>query len=135
MKIGYFSYDSDLRYQDEIHGSLLSQANRIVDLIYTKYLRANIECQGITRVETYSFPKKAIREAIFNALAHKYYGTLIPIQIRVYDDRICIANDCIFPRDWTIADLLGSHRSRLYNPLIANTFFPCRFYRGMGKRY
>lgn len=40
----------------------------------------------------------------------------------VYADRIYIANDCIFPEDWTINDLMGKHRSRPYNPLIANTF-------------
>ncbi len=133
VKIGYFSSDSDLRYQDEIHGSLLSQATQVVDLIYTKYLKADIGYQGVTRVETYPFPRKAIREAIFNALAHKYYGTLIPIQIRVYDNKILIANDCIFPSDWTIADLLGSHRSRPYNPLIANTFFRAGFIEAWGR--
>lgn len=35
-------------------------------------------------VETYHFPKEAIREAVFNAIAHKFYGALIPIQISVY---------------------------------------------------
>lgn len=33
IKIGYFGEGSDLRYQDEIHGSLLMQADRVVDLI------------------------------------------------------------------------------------------------------
>ena len=79
VKIGYFETDSELRYQDEIHGSLISQADRVVDLIFTKYLKAEISYQGVTRVETYPFPKEAIREAVFNAIAHKFYGTLIPI--------------------------------------------------------
>lgn len=122
IKIGYFESDSELRYQDEIHGSLISQADKVVDLIFTKYLKADISYQGVTRVETYPFPKEAIREAVFNAIAHKFYGALIPIQISVYVDRIYIANDCIFPEDWTINDLMGKHRSRPYNPLIANTF-------------
>ena len=127
VKIGYFETDSELRYQDEIHGSLISQADRVVDLIFTKYLKAEISYQGVTRVETYPFPKEAIREAVFNAIAHKFYGTLIPIQIRVYADKIMIANDCVFPDDWTVDDLMGSHRSRPYNPLIANTFFRAGF--------
>ena len=33
-----------------------------------------------------------------------------------YADKIYIANDCIFPEDWTIDDLMGKHRSRPYNP-------------------
>ena len=39
-------------------------------LIFTKYLKADISYQGVTRVETYPFPKDAIREAVFNAIAH-----------------------------------------------------------------
>lgn len=133
VKIGYFETDSELRYQDEIHGSLISQADRVVDLIFTKYLKAEISYQGVTRVETYPFPKEAIREAVFNAIAHKFYGTLIPIQIRVYADKIMIANDCVFPDDWTVDDLMGSHRSRPYNPLIANTFFRAGFIEAWGR--
>lgn len=133
VKIGYFESDSELRYQDEIHGSLISQADRVVDLIFTKYLKANISYHGVTRVETYPFPKEAIREAVFNAIAHKFYGALIPIQISVYADKIYIANDCIFPEDWTLADLMGKHRSRPYNPLIANTFFRAGFIEAWGR--
>lgn len=133
VKIGYFETDSELRYQDEIHGSLISQADKVVDLIFTKYLKAEISYRGVTRVETYPFPKEAIREAVFNAIAHKFYGALIPIQIRVYEDKIMIANDCIFPDDWTVEDLMGDHRSRPYNPLIANTFFRAGFIEAWGR--
>ena len=133
VKIGYFESDAELRYQDEIHGSLIAQADRVVDLIFTKYLKADITYRGVTRIETYPFPKKAIREAVFNAIVHKYYGTLVPIQISVYKDKIYIANDCVFPEDWTIDDLLGKHRSRPYNPLIANTFFRAGFIEAWGR--
>ena len=112
---------------------MISQADKVVDLIFTKYLKANISYQGVTRVETYPFPKDAIREAVFNAIAHKFYGALIPIQISVYADKIYIANDCIFPEDWTIDDLMGKHRSRPYNPLIANTFFRAGFIESWGR--
>ena len=40
IKIGYFMTDADLRYQDEIHGSLFVQADKILDLIFTKYQKA-----------------------------------------------------------------------------------------------
>jgi ATP-dependent DNA helicase RecG len=68
IKIGYFETDADLKYQDEIHGSLLSQAVRVVDLIFTKYLKAAITYEGVTRVETYPFPKEAIREAVYKEI-------------------------------------------------------------------
>ena len=51
----------------------------------------------------------------------------------MYADRIYIANDCIFPEDWTINDLMGKHRSRPYNPLIANTFFRAGFIEAWGR--
>ena len=42
IKIGYFG-DSDLRYQDEVHGPLILQADKVVELIYTKYMKALID--------------------------------------------------------------------------------------------
>ena len=59
----------------------------------------------------------------------------VPVQgiTIVYADRIYIANDCIFPEDWTINDLMGKHRSRPYNPLIANTFFRAGFIEAWGR--
>ena len=116
-----------------MHGSLLSQADRVVDLIYTKYLKGIISYQNITGVETYPYPKEAIREAVLNAISHKNYATLVPIQIRVYDNQIMVANDCVFPGDWTVDDLLGAHKSRPYNPLIANTFFRAGFIEAWGR--
>jgi ATP-dependent DNA helicase RecG len=133
IKIGYFESDSDLRYQDEIKGSLISQADNVVDLLFTKYLKADISYEGVTRVETYPYPKEALREAIYNAIVHKNYATLIPIQISVYADKIYIGNDCVFPEDWTVDDLLGKHRSRPYNPLIANTFFRAGYIESWGR--
>jgi len=38
IKIGKFGEGADLQYQDEMHGSLFLQADRVVDLIYLKYL-------------------------------------------------------------------------------------------------
>ncbi len=133
IKIGYFETDADLRYQDEVHGSLISQADKVVDLIFTKYLKADISYEGVTRVETYPYPKEAIREAVYNAIVHKFYGTLIPIQISVYNNKLYIGNDCVFPEDWTVEDLVGKHRSRAYNPLIANTFFRAGFIEAWGR--
>lgn len=133
IKIGYFESDSDLRYQDEVKGSLISQADKVVDLLFTKYQKADISYENVTRVETYPYPKEALREAIYNAIVHKNYATLIPIQVSVYSDKIYIGNDCVFPEDWTIDNLLGKHRSRPYNPLVANTFFRAGYIESWGR--
>lgn len=59
IKIGYFgSSDSELIYQDEIHGSLIKQIDSAVELLYTKYLKALIDYAGIQRTETYMLPKR-----------------------------------------------------------------------------
>ena len=58
---------------------------------------------------------------------------MVPIQIRVYADRLIIANDCIFPEDWTVEDLLKQHKSRPYNPLIANAFYRAGFIESWGR--
>lgn len=69
VKIGKFE-GSELLYQDEVHGSLLIMADRVIDLIYLKYLKAAISYYKETRVETYPFARDAVREAVFNALIH-----------------------------------------------------------------
>ena len=133
VKIGYFKNDAEILYQDEVHGSLLEQADKVVDLIYTKYLKGIISYENITRVENFAYPKEGVREAILNAIAHKDYSKFTPIQIRVYDDKLMIANDCIFPNDWTLEDLMKPHKSRPLNPLIANAFFRAGFIESWGR--
>jgi ATP-dependent DNA helicase RecG len=123
IKIGYFENEAHLIFQDEIHGNLFEQVEKTIDLLFTKYIKAFISYEGIHRVETYEYPKEAIREALLNAVAHKDYSGLTPIQIRVYKDRIMIWNEGHLPEDWTVSNLLKSHPSRPYNPDIANAFF------------
>ncbi len=110
-------------YQDEVHGNLFQQADKTLDLLLTKYMRANISYEGITRVEKYPFPKNALREALLNAIVHKDYSSGVPIQISVYEDKIIFWNDGHLPENWTVKQLLEKHPSKPYNPLIANVFF------------
>ena len=123
IKVGYFKSNTDIAYMDEIHGSLISQAEKVIDLLFTKYLTAHITYEGVTRIETYPFPKAAIREAVYNAIVHKNYATQIPIQISVYSDKLYISNDCLLPAGWTVDTLMSKHRSKPFNPNIANGFF------------
>lgn len=81
IKIGFFVTDDDLRYQDEVHGSLFEQVEKTLELLHTKYLKAYISYQGLQRRETFLFPDAALREALLNAVVHKDYSSGIPIQI------------------------------------------------------
>lgn len=133
IKIGYFGEGSDLRYQDEIHGSLFIQADRVIELIYLKYMKAIISYDNVTRIETYPLPKAAVREAVYNAIIHSNYAALVPIQIRIHEDAVYISNDCVFPVGWTIETLMERHRSQPYNPNIANGFFRAGYVETWGR--
>lgn len=133
IKIGYFGEGSDLRYQDEIHGSLFIQADRVIELIYLKYMKAIISYDNVTRIETYPLPKAAVREAVYNAIIHCNYAALVPIQIRIHEDAVYISNDCVFPVGWTVETLMERHRSQPYNPNIANGFFRAGYVETWGR--
>ena len=133
VKIAYFKDSNNIEYQDEIHGSILTQPNQVVDLLFTKYLKGMISYKGINRIETFPYPNEAIRELVVNAIAHRDYSTLTPIQIRVYKNRLVIANDCVFPEDWTVKDLLKEHKSRPYNPNIASVFYRAGLIESWGR--
>ena len=50
-KIGFFENDADLRYQDEIHGSILKQIDKIIEVLHLKFVKAKISYEGIQRIE------------------------------------------------------------------------------------
>lgn len=133
IKIGFFQNEADLMYQDEAHFNLFEQIEKTMDLLFTKYIKALISYEGISRVETYEYPKEAIREALLNAVAHKDYSGGAPIQIKFYKDRIMIWNDGQLPDNWTISNLLKKHSSKPYNPDIANTLFRIGYIESWGR--
>lgn len=90
IKIGMFGEGSDLLYQDEIRGSLFIQADRVIELIYLKYLKAAISYSKEIRIETYPFPRDGIREAVYNAIMHCNRAAHIPVQIRIEEDAMSV---------------------------------------------
>jgi len=133
IKIGYFENDAELLYQDEIHGSILEQVDKALDVIYLKYMRAKIRYEGAQRIERYFVPEAALREALLNAICHKQYQSGIPIQISVYEDRLYVANIGSLPEDWTLENLMQKHASKPYNPNIAHVFYLAGFIESWGR--
>ena len=123
VKIGYFVDNAEIRYQDEITGALVGMADKVVETIFTKYFIGLIRYEGLQRIDDYPMPRTALREAVMNALVHRDYSTGSPIQIRVYDDHVTIANDCRLPEGTTLSGLMSAHKSLSINPLIANAIF------------
>lgn len=133
IKIGKFGDGSDLQYQDTVEGSLFNIADKVIDLIYTKYLKAKITYEHDVRVETYPFPREGVREAIYNALGHNNYAASVPIQIRIEDDAMYISNNCILPKNWTVDTLMKPHKSEPFNPSIAHVFYRAGYIEAWGR--
>ncbi len=133
VKLGYFRSDSDLEYHDEISGDLFTQVDRTMETLLRKYLRADIRYEGVQRIETYPVPEPALREAVINAIAHKDYGSGIPIQISVYANKLMVWNPGQLPPDWTLRDFTSKHASVPHNPDIANAFFRAALLESWGR--
>lgn len=113
----------DIIYDDTVHGPLISQIDETIDLIYTKYLKALISYDGLQRIETFMWPREAFREVLLNATNHKRYERGIPIQIKVYEDKISIWNDGLWPDELDVAKVYERHPSLPYNPKLANVSY------------
>ena len=137
IKIGFFGdSDSDLQYQDEIHGALIEQIDRAIDLVYTKYMKARITYDGIQRKEIFMFPRDAFREILLNAVVHKDYASCNPIQISVYEDQIYIWNDGEMPANLrTTESLFAKHSSKPFNPKLAHVFFTSGMIEAWGRGF
>lgn len=116
--------DADIIYKDDIHGPLITQADRAMDVLYTKYFKALISYDKLQRMETYMLPGEIIRELLLNPVNHKQYEKGTPIQISVYEDHIKIFNVGKWPESIPIgASLYQQHESVPYNPKIADVFY------------
>jgi ATP-dependent DNA helicase RecG len=133
IKIGFFESDDALKFQDEVKGNLLEQAEKALDLLKTKYSQAIISYHNGSREETLNFPEEAIREALYNAIVHKDYSSGIPIQISVYPHKMIFWNEGQLPENWTVEKLTQKHPSKPHNPDIANTFFRAGYIESWGR--
>lgn len=135
IKIAYFENEADILYQDEVHGPLLLQVEKSIELIYSKYMKALISYDDIYRKETFFFPRAAFRELLLNAVIHKDYLSTTPIQIRVYKDKIRLWNDGALPKEVPLENLFKEHISKPCNPNLANIFFKCGMIESWGRGF
>lgn len=95
-----------------------------------RFLRDHLPVSGrvlpglIERVDDPLYPPVALREALANALCHRDYAVSGgAISVGIYDDRLEISSTGLLPFGITPAQLLQPHRSRPWNPLIAEIFY------------
>ena len=135
FKIGRFRKDeADLITQDVIEGNIIQMTDRVVEILKTKYFTTPIHYEGMQRIETLEVPEKALREILYNAIAHKdYMGA--PIQMRIWDDYCEVWNEGGLPAGLTPETLLSRHSSHPRNKNIAYTFFKAGFIESWGRGY
>lgn len=87
-------------------------------------IRGEITEYALERKEILEYPRKALREAIVNAIAHRDYADYRGcIQISIFDNRVEIWNPGSLPPGWTVDNLKKPHSSKPQNPIIANVLF------------
>ena len=135
FKIGRFGRDeADLMFQDVIEGNIIQMGDRVMDILQAKYLVSPVRFEGMQRYEKLEIPKEAMREILYNAIAHKDY-TGPDIQMHVYDDHLEIWNEGELPMGYSQETLYGNHSSKPRNLNIANTFFKAGFIDTWGRGY
>lgn len=132
LKIAFFApagaygmnEDADIIYQDDVHGPLITQADKAIDILYTKYFKALISYDKLQRTETYILPMGIIRELLLNPINHKQYEKGVPVQISVFEDHIELFNVGTWPESIPLDDTLYQrHESIPYNPKVADVFY------------
>ena len=135
FKIGRFGRnEANLITQDIIEGNVIQMADRVIEVLKSKYLTMPISYEGMNRIERLEIPEDALREILYNAIAHKDY-TGAPIQMRVWDDHVDIWNEGELPAGLTPDKLLEQHSSRPRNKNVANAFFKAGFIEAWGRGY
>ena len=132
-KIGKFANNADLLFNDEIHGSLLVQAEKLVELLYLKYLIAPISYRDQTRIESYPYSKDAVRELVRNALMHQDFVNCQPVQLSVHPDCLYLGNAGGLPKGWKVGSLFKKHTSEARNELIAGALYRGGFVETWGR--
>ncbi|HLX92457.1 MAG TPA: ATP-binding protein [Puia sp.] len=132
FKIGRFgSSDADLKFQDVVKGNIFEMADKVLEILRSKYLTSPIRYEGLLRKDELEYPETALREAILNAIVHKdYTGEMI--QMSVYDDRIMLWNPGSIPDDLR-GKLKDKHPSRPRNKNIAEIFFAAGYIEVWGR--
>ena len=129
---GRFKNDITIIDDELIEGSIIEQVEKAMDFV-KKHLKVRFEITGeARRKEIWEYPLDAVREAIINAVCHRYYTEASDIQIRIYDDELIVWSPGKLPLGISIEDLYKPHNSVLRNKLIAEVFFDIGFIERWG---
>ena len=89
-----------------------------------EHINWRAELKERVRKEIPEIPVRAITEALVNSLCHRDYENRKGNEVAIFKDRVEIYNPGLFPEGYDPRDFfIGTERSILRNPLIANTLY------------
>lgn len=132
IKASIFSGKDKLEFSDrkEFNGSILKQAEEIFDYL-NLFNKVKGEIIDLLRVDTYDYPKYALREAILNAIIHRDYNFNGSILVSLFIDRIEVSSLGGLLKGLTIEDIYNGI-SETRNPKLANVFYRLKYVESFG---
>ncbi len=116
----------------DLDGNLFEVLDKAMTFL-KEHLRLSARIEGLRRKERWELPVDALREAIINAIIHRDYSSPSFVYIKIYDERIVIANPGCLPDGMKIEDLYHEHESRPSNPTIARVFYYAGYIEEWGR--
>lgn len=124
IQVGRFEGTDRAKIVDhaELRGPLLEGIEAAVAFV-EKHSTRGASIGRLRRMDRWSLPPAAVREAVVNAVVHADYSQRgAPIRLALFDDRLEVENPGLLPFGLTVADLpLGV--SRLRNRVIGRVFY------------
>jgi predicted HTH transcriptional regulator len=123
VQAGRFAGKDRARILDsaEIRGPLARAADEAIAFIQKHHQREAV-IGRVRRVDRWTIPPAALREAVINAIVHADYAERgAPIRIAVFDNRVEIENPGLLPLGLTVEDIQRGV-SKLRNRVIGRVF-------------
>lgn len=123
IQVGRFEGTDRARILDhaELRSQLVPAIEGAIEFV-GKHSRHGVDIGRVRRMERWSLPPAAVREAVINAVVHADYAQQgAPIRLALFEDRLEVENPGLLPFGLTVADLpLGV--SKLRNRVIGRVF-------------
>lgn len=123
IQVGRFKGKSRTQIVDhaELRSHLLDAIEEAIEFV-EKHSTHGADIGRVRRIERWSLPPAAVREAVINAIVHADYAQQgAPIRLALFEDRLEVENPGLLPFGLTVADLpLGI--SKLRNRTLGRVF-------------
>lgn len=115
-----------------IEGDIVQQVEDVMAFVQRNTSMAvKIEAK-LARTEQWEYPLEAVREAVTNAVCHRDYADSGNVVVKIFDDRLEVANPGGLPAGMTVEDLKQPHESKPRNKLVADAFFLIKYIEQFG---